>query len=525
MSHFSVSARRSLLLLALLGMGLVNSGCQRRSPGKQLLIRRPVAGGAVLHGTPLLPIPVDARYKSFVIPFILRHGCASGNCHGMFRGGGLSFSDALSDTALDVKTIAQRLDRRNPEKSELVQKITNKVPHNGGINVREGSCEYQRLLAWIAQRPDPVCADPPPPDQRERFAREVVPALHAMGCATGSCHGSSDASSKARLGLDLSSLTATPAQPERAYLMLERQNPNHLYVFRSPVIRAADAVDGKHQVAIDKWGCAYRRLYGYIGGNPESTCALPGAAASPGAQPLPKLSLADLGQVVMPAMERRGCTNATCHGGGAGDMMLTTSGPGAEGLIQIYLALTSRVEDFAHIDDSTLLRTARNQEPHGGGKRLGRKGDCIDGIIRGWLLGQPVHACPPAEPPSYERYVSEIQPVIDKMTCSNPKCHGGSIDLFTVMPHPTDPKVLMANYQEIIKHIDYDFMPLSGIQLRMREPCAYAVVGSWIEKLPKPDCVVHDPDPSIFPRRDPNGNAMHAKVAPDSPPALPAKKP
>jgi hypothetical protein len=108
------------------------------------------------------------------------------------------------------------------------------------------------------------------------------------------------------------------------------------------------------------------------------------------------------------------------------------------------------------------------------------------------------------------------------MTCTNKQCHGGTLKHFVVMPRPTDPQVMRANYQEVIKQIDYDFMPLSPIQLRMREPCAYSVVGAWIEGKPKPSCVVHDPDPRIFPRRDADGNVMHPKFEAGPPP--PASK-
>jgi hypothetical protein len=43
-------------------------------------------------------------------------------------------------------------------------------------------------------------------------------------------------------------------------------------------------------------------------------------------------------------------------------------------------------------------------------------------------------------------------------------------------------------------------MPFSQGMLRMREPCAYAVTGAWIEGTKKPDCPLVDPDPRLFPR-------------------------
>jgi len=102
-----------------------------------------------------------------------------------------------------------------------------------------------------------------------------------------------------------------------------------------------------------------------------------------------------------------------------------------------------------------------------------------------------------------------VQPVLDKMTCTNQQCHGGLVPHFILARNAKLPEELMKNYKAVLKTIDYDYSPFSEIMLRMREPCAYAVTGAWIEKKPRPSCVVQDPDPSIFPRRDEQGNVLH----------------
>jgi hypothetical protein len=200
-------------------------------------------------------------------------------------------------------------------------------------------------------------------------------------------------------------------------------------------------------------------------------------------------------------------------------MSLYPLGPDAHVALHDYLQLTARVEDLRRPEESTFLRTARNQEPHGGGKRLGGKGDCVDDIVMSWLRGRKVAPCPPPKPPSYARFVSEIQPVLDRMTCTQTFCHGENIPSFKITARP-DQKGLLANYQAVLKQIDYDFMPFSGVMLRMREPCAYSVVGAWIEGRPRPTCTLRDPDPSIFPKRDSKGNIMHPKVEPGPPPPV-----
>jgi hypothetical protein len=93
------------------------------------------------------------------------------------------------------------------------------------------------------------------------------------------------------------------------------------------------------------------------------------------------------------------------------------------------------------------------------------------------------------------------------MTCTREACHGAGRRVYKVAPHP-DAATLQANYKETVAQIDPDFAPLSEVMLRMREPCAYALVAAWIDGAPKPACEMKDPDPSSFPRLEQPG-AMH----------------
>ena len=86
------------------------------------------------------------------------------------------------------------------------------------------------------------------------------------------------------------------------------------------------------------------------------------------------------------------------------------------------------------------------------------------------------------------------------------------------MPHPTDEATLRANYKETLAEVDLDFSPFSQVQLRMREPCAYAKVAAWIDRKPSVKCEIVTPPPSAFPRLDGNSlEQMHQKMKPGAP--------
>jgi hypothetical protein len=457
------------------------------------------------------PDEPDERYQNVVVPILGRRGCASGHCHGTLRGGGFQLLGGDRRDRQDYKEVLARIDRKSPAQSELLLKSTGKVQHNGGRNLTEDSCDYKRLVAWIGERPDIECTDVPPLDPA-RFAREVAPALKAMGCV--SCHGETP---QARVRFDLSALYREPLRLDDARRSLAATNPTPYMTWMSSVIRAADAADGKHTTKIDPRSCAYRRLYGFLAGSPELGCAIPADGPVRGDETLPELE--PFAKYVLPAISKRGCFDMSCHGGGAGGMTLFgLQAKGSTGLHE-YLALMARVEDLGHPEKSTFLQTVRNELAHGGGLRLGGAKDCIDQMVVSWLSRKVVRPCPAPTVPPYDRFVKEIQPVLDRMTCSQRRCHGENIKAFRLVPNAQDERSLRANYLTTLKEIDLDFMPFSGVQLRMREPCAYDVVGAWIMKQPRPNCVLRDPDPRLFPRLkdDDMGPVKHPAVVPGAP--------
>lgn len=456
------------------------------------------------------------RYERDIRPIFVRRGCAGGSCHSAFRGGGFYFT---GNDERELPNVTARIDRKEPAKSEILLKATNVSQHNGGRNIAVDSCDYRRLLAWIEQKPDVKCTDDTPRDV-QRFAREVVPALRALGCAD--CHSEPGAATQ-RLDLSLlkqAEAVATEGAVSPAVQALFSQvsaMPQYpISPWANPLLRATLASDSTHKKVFDRRSCAFRRVYGYMAEAPELTCDVTREGATPG---IPDFDV--FVKQVYPALAKRACFDTTCHGGGVPEMMLRGSHE-TEGLggWHDYIMLTARIEDFAKPDKSTFLTTIRNEQPHGGGQRLGGSGDCVDDITTSWLHHKPILPCKKPVPPSYERFVAEVQPVLDKMTCTQNRCHGESLPHYVIRPFAKDAKTLRENYQWTLRKIDVEYMPFSEIMLRMREPCAYRKVGAWIENKPAITCEIITPPPSAFPKLA--DNPQHQKMKPGAPP--PARK-
>lgn len=515
------------LFIGLLSVSVLGTlGCQRGTPnpgnkndqsGRIRIAPKPAS--TLVAGRPATsaatPQSEEAeRYTRDIRPILLRRGCASGSCHAMARGGGFYFT---GNDERELRNVTLRLNRESPEKSELLLKATGATRHNGGRNMAVGSCDYKRLVAWIERKPDIRCSDDVPRDEK-RFAREVVPALRALGC--GTCHSEPG---PAQAKLDLSSLKLTEAftaqgdvVPAVQSLFLRvSQLPSHTYSpWISPVLQALLAMDGKHEAKFDRRGCAVRRIYGYIADSPELDCDVAVTGPAPG--------MPDFDQYVKqlyPTITKRGCFDTTCHGGGVPDMPLHgVHETDALGGWHDFFMLTARIEDFSKPEKSTLLTTIRNEQPHGGGQRLGGPGDCVDDATSAWLHKKPIQPCrKPTAVPTYARFVAEVQPVLDKMTCTQNRCHGENIPHFVLKPFAKDAKTLRQNYEWTLRKINLEFMPFSEVMLRMVDACAYSKVAAWIESKPGVTCEIVPPPQSAFPRVD--EKPQHEKMKPGAPSA------
>lgn len=96
-------------------------------------------------------------FTNDVMPFLMKAGCASGNCHAKPEGqNNFKLSVFGYDPKHDYNEIVRddrgrRLFLAAPEESLLLKKATGAVPHEGGARIEVGSEPYKMLLTWIAQ--------------------------------------------------------------------------------------------------------------------------------------------------------------------------------------------------------------------------------------------------------------------------------------------------------------------------------------------------------------------------------------
>ena len=103
---------------------------------------------------------VDEWPVSFVNdigPLLSKAGCNSGSCHGKQAGrNGFKLSLFGFDPQFDFRALASESRGRRvfpaaPERSLLLAKASNQIPHGGGQRFAEDSREYQQVLQWIRQ--------------------------------------------------------------------------------------------------------------------------------------------------------------------------------------------------------------------------------------------------------------------------------------------------------------------------------------------------------------------------------------
>ena len=98
---------------------------------------------------------VSPHFARDIVPLLTRAGCNSGACHGKQNGQrGFQLSvfgyDPAGDYAALVKEArGRRLFPAAPERSLLLLKAANLVPHGGGEQLKVDSPEYRRLRRWI----------------------------------------------------------------------------------------------------------------------------------------------------------------------------------------------------------------------------------------------------------------------------------------------------------------------------------------------------------------------------------------
>ena len=103
-----------------------------------------------------------------VMPILTKAGCNSGVCHAKAGGGQngfqlslLGFEPAEDYGSLTRDGRGRRLFPAAPERSLLLQKMSGRIPHGGGIRLQPESKGYQLIRKWIKQSmPDTSATDP-----------------------------------------------------------------------------------------------------------------------------------------------------------------------------------------------------------------------------------------------------------------------------------------------------------------------------------------------------------------------------
>ena len=92
-----------------------------------------------------------------IVPLFTKLGCNGGGCHGKIAGQNgfrlslLGFEPQVDHKHLVAESRGRRVSFSAPDRSLLLQKTTNEVPHGGGARTERGSHEYLMLRRWLAQ--------------------------------------------------------------------------------------------------------------------------------------------------------------------------------------------------------------------------------------------------------------------------------------------------------------------------------------------------------------------------------------
>ena len=99
------------------------------------------------------------RFSTDVVPVLTKLGCNSGGCHGKatgqngFRLSLLGFEPEFDHQMIVKAARGRRIALAAPERSLLLLKATNQVPHGGGRRTSNHDAEYQvlRRLKYLSE--------------------------------------------------------------------------------------------------------------------------------------------------------------------------------------------------------------------------------------------------------------------------------------------------------------------------------------------------------------------------------------
>jgi hypothetical protein len=142
------------------------SGAVRvESDGTLLPVRKGTAKVAVLAGGQQAELSVTVRsvanppvsFVRDVMPVLSRTGCNAGTCHGSAKGkNGFKLSLRGYDPEFDYRALiddlsGRRFNRSDPDRSLMLLKPSQGVPHMGGLVLEPGSRYFRIVRQWIAE--------------------------------------------------------------------------------------------------------------------------------------------------------------------------------------------------------------------------------------------------------------------------------------------------------------------------------------------------------------------------------------
>jgi hypothetical protein len=145
---------------------------------------RLLAAATLLAAAPLAAADAPLHFTNDILPFLSKHGCNSGGCHGKAIGqNGFKLSLYGFDPAFDYQALVhesrgRRVSPAAPDDSLILLKAAGGMAHGGGVRFAADSAAYKTLKTWIEQGVPQGAADAP-----AAVKLEVSPAQHLAGGA------------------------------------------------------------------------------------------------------------------------------------------------------------------------------------------------------------------------------------------------------------------------------------------------------------------------------------------------------
>jgi hypothetical protein len=128
--------------------------------------------------------PRRFNFENDILPLLSKFGCNSSGCHGKsdgqngFKLSVFGFDPAADYVALVKESRGRRIFPAAPEQSLILEKMSGRVPHGGGLRIPAASAEYATFRDWIRAGVPFGSADDPKVASIRVEPRERLLAMH-----------------------------------------------------------------------------------------------------------------------------------------------------------------------------------------------------------------------------------------------------------------------------------------------------------------------------------------------------------